>query len=608
MNPQLATLVTEAPTGDGWMHETKFDGYRCQAAIGKGGVRLYTRSGKDWTDRFHALSGAFDALPCDAALLDGEVMAARIEGTAFSSLQRALSDGGPLVFFAFDLLSLDGKDFQTAPLSDRRDRLARLLSGVPPGGPLRLSDHVTGNGPDVFDRACKAGAEGIISKRTDAPYRGRRTKSWLKIKCTRRQEFVIVGMSPSDKKDRPFASLLLASHQDGILRYKGRVGTGFSHDMMEKLVTATTPRKTPAVSDTPDDIARDAQWLRPDRVAEVDFTEFTAQGHIRHGSFLGLRHDKPASAVVLEHPEKETASMDIKVAGVTITHADRLVFAKAGCTKGDVARHYDRVGPRLIDLAGHRPLSLFRCPSGIDGQCFFQKHDTGGMPEALSRIEIRQSDGESADYLYATRPESLVAAAQMGTIEAHIWGARTDRLDRPDRLVFDLDPDEALEWAQVRSAAFDVRDALGHLGLRSGAIVTGGKGVHVWVALRRTRGWDTIKLFAKTFAHVMADRHPDRFTANMSKARRKGRIFIDWLRNERGATAIAPYSLRARPNAPVAVPVTWAELETLEAPNGFTLSDMADRLKQPCPALAVQEDLQTLTNGVVDALQKWSQD
>lgn len=602
--PQLATLTSEAPEGDNWMHETKFDGYRCLAAVGKGGTRLFTRSGIDWSDRFHALDGAFDPLPCDAALIDGEVMAERIKGSAFSSLQRALKEGRALVFFAFDLLHIDGEDLRQHPQIDRRERLATLLTGAPPGGPLRLSEHIIGNGPEVFARACKAGAEGIISKRIDAPYRPTRSKAWLKIKCTRRQEFVIVGYSPSDKPLRPFASILIASHENGKLNYKGRVGTGFSENTMAELMSAMTPRKTPAVQDVPEDIAKSAKWVRADLVAEVDFAEFTADGYVRHGSFIGLRADKPAKEVQIEKPEDE--EMETDVGGVRISNADRRVFPDAGCTKGDVARHYERVGDRLIALAGQRPLSLYRCPSGIDGNCFFQKHDGGGMPDALSRIAIEESNGEKADYLYATRTESLIAAAQMGCLEFHIWGARIDRLERPDRLVFDLDPDEGMEWSAVRDAAFEVRDALARLGLKSGAIVTGGKGIHVWLPLRRTRSWETIKLFSKTFAHVMATQEPDRYTATMSKAKRKNKIFIDWLRNERGATAIAPYSLRARPGAPVAVPVDWNDLKTL-GPDGFSMSDMKSRLGRECPGQALQDDLQTLTNGVVADLQAWSE-
>ncbi|WP_323766167.1 DNA ligase D [Marinovum sp.] len=600
---QLATLYKQAPEGDDWSHEIKFDGYRTLAALGKGGTRFYTRNGKDWTDRYGPLAEAFATLPCDAALIDGEVMAARIEGSAFSSLQRALSEGGPLVFVAFDLLSLDGKDMAKLPQEERRDELALLLAGLPKDGALRMSDHVIGHGPEVHAQACEGGAEGIISKRRDAPYRGSRTKAWRKIKCSRRQEFVIGGFSPSDKPGRPFASLLIGSNEDGKLRYRGRVGTGFDEAGFARLQKAMKPRKTSPFAEVPRDAARGAKWVTPALVAEVEFTEFTDDGYVRHGSYLGLREDKTAGDVHLETGKE--SDVETTVLGTKITSADRRVFPEAGCTKLDIAQHYARVGKRMMALMSHRPLSLYRCPGGLEDSCFFQKH-AGTLPDAVSRVEIEESDGKTAEYLYATRPESLVAAAQMGTVEFHIWGARTDRLDRPDRLVFDLDPDEGLGWESVRDAACELRDRLQDLGLASGAMVTGGKGVHVWLPLRRIQGWETVKLFSKTFAHVMAEKAPERYTATMSKSKRKGRIFIDWLRNERGSTAVAPYSLRARKGAPVAVPVTWDELSGLAGANAFSLGDIAARLDQPCPAVALQEDLQSLNEGVIDALHRWS--
>lgn len=598
--PQLATLVDEAPEGDGWIHETKFDGYRCLAALGKGGTRLYTRSGKDWSDRFAALEGAFAPLPCECALIDGEVMARSVSGSAFSSLQRALSNGDALVFYAFDLLERDGDDMTDLPQIERREELIALLSGVPKSGPLRISEHVRGHGPDAFEKACEAGAEGIISKRADATYRGTRTKNWRKVKCTRRQELVIGGFSPSDK-DRPFASLLLGAWERGKLRYRGRVGTGFDSDAFEALEKAFTPRKTSPFAQVPRSVAKDAHWLRPDLVAEVVFTEFTDDGHIRHASYLGLRDDKKAKDVTMEKPHNDT-----NIAGVNISSPEREVFPDAGCTKRDIACHYDRLGKRMIEASGHRPLSLLRCPEGISGNCFFQKHPGKGWPEALQHIDIKEKDGEMAEYLYATRPQALVAAAQMGVIEFHIWGARVDRLERPDRMVFDLDPDEGLDWQDVQGAAFDLRDRLDDLGLASVPVVTGGKGVHVCLQLRRSHDWEAVRNFAKTVAHVMAETEPDRYTATMSKAKRKGRIFIDWLRNERGQTAIAPYSLRARPGAPVAMPVSWDELQRLDTPNGFTISDARERLEDPCPYLDAAGDLQSLTQQTVARLEKSS--
>ncbi len=602
---QLATLFKTPPDGDDWLHEIKFDGYRALAALGKGGVRIYTRSGKDWTDRFLALKTAFDPVPCDAALIDGEVMAANVSGSAFSSLQSALANGAPLVFYAFDLLSLNGKDITDELQETRRGTLVDLLAGLPKDGPLRLSEPIVGRGPDVFARACEVGAEGIISKRIDAPYRGKRSKVWRKIKCSKRQEFVIGGYTPSDKRGRPFASLLLGTYEGSGLRYRGRVGTGFAGADFDELEKAMTFRKTSPFIDVPGDVARDAKWVRPDQVAEVEYAEFTADGAVRHGSYLGLRGDKQAKAVRLDRPKED--EMQKTVLGITITHPGRSVFPKSECTKLDVAQHYARVGERMVELVGDRPLSLFRCPGGIDEDCFFQKHGGTAMPDALSHIAIAEKDRETADYLYATRAESFVAAAQMGTIEFHIWGARIDRLERPDRLVFDLDPDEALPWTDLRDASFEVRDRLTALGLNSGTMVTGGKGIHVWVPLRRTREWETVKLFAKTFAHILATKSPDRYVATMSKEKRKGRIFIDWLRNERGATAIAPYSLRAREGAPVAVPVTWKEISSLDAANRFRMGDMKARLQTPCPALALTKDLKSLSDTVIARLHDWSE-
>ena len=599
--PQLATLVSEAPEGDGWIHETKFDGYRCLVALGKGGARFHTRSGKDWTDRFGALTGAFDGVPCDTALIDGEVMARDVRGSAFSALQAALTDGAPLVFHAFDLLSLDGEDLSTLPQLERREWLEALLAGLPEDGALRMSAHVRGGGHEVYRRACAAGGEGIVSKRVDAPYRSGRTKAWLKVKCTRRREFVIGGWSPSRSRGRPFASLLVGENGPTGLRYRGRVGTGFGARDFAALVAAMTERKTCPFGDVPADVARDARWVRPDLVVEVEFAELTGDELIRHGSYQGLRRDKEAKDVTLETP-KETGGGAVEVAGVRISNPDREVFPEAGRTKADLARYVERAGDRLTEIAGRRPLSLVRCPEGIGGQCFFQKHGGIGFPSALSRIEIEESDGGTGAYLYATRTESFVAAVQMGVIEFHIQGARVDRLDRPDRLVFDLDPDEKLGWSDVLSAARDCRDRLGDLGLASTPLVTGGKGVHVCVPLRRTRSWESVKLFAKTFAHVMAEAEPDRFTATMSKARRTGRVFIDWLRNDRSATAIAPWSARARAGAPVAVPVTWDDLDRLEAASAFRLGSVEERLEMPCPYLAALGDLQTLSDVVIDRL------
>lgn len=613
---QLATLHDAPPTGDAWQHEAKFDGYRCLIAIGKGGVRLYTRNGKDWSDRFGALCDPAAALKCDSALIDGEVIAGG-GGGDFSALQKALKSGDPLTFHAFDCLVLDGADLTGKPLVDRRAALEDLFRDLPPRGPLRLSPVLSGDGAAALRAMCEAGGEGIVSKRKDAPYRGGRSKAWIKAKCIRRAEFVVAGWSPSDKKGRPFASLILGSFEDGALVYRGRIGTGFDEDDLDALHSALKPlaRKTaPFDGDLPAE-AKDARWVTPKLVVEAEYTEFTSEGRIRHGVYKGLREDKEAIEVSAR-AEADTeirgdggddVGGDRKIGGVRVSSTGRVVYPDAGVTKGAVADHYAAVADRMLMHVAGRPLSLLRCPDGISGECFFQKHAGKGFPDGVKSMPIKEKDGGTEDYIYVTTPEGLIGAAQMGTLEFHIWGATRDRIERPDRLVFDLDPDEGLDWNEVRSAAFDLRRALARLGLTAGAIVTGGKGIHVWMPLRRTREWETVKLFAKTFAHVMADKSPDRYTATMSKKKRKGRVFIDWLRNERGATAIAPYSLRARKNAPVAVPVTWDELENLTAANGFRMADMGDRLASPCPAAALQQDLQSLTDGVIRKLQDWAE-
>jgi bifunctional non-homologous end joining protein LigD len=612
--PQLATLVDEAPQGEEWWHETKFDGYRALAALGKGGVTLYTRNGKDWTDRFAALAGGFDGIACDAALIDGEVMAAKVEGSAFSSLQRALSEGGGLVYFAFDLLELDGQDLTARPLAERRGLLAGLMEDLPADGPVRMSQHVVGRGPEVYAAACRAGAEGIVSKKADAPYRSTRSRTWRKVKCGQRQEFVVGGVAPSDKPGRPFSSLLLGTYGAEGLVYRGRVGTGFSGDELERLDRRLKRRKTSPFAEVPKSVARGAKWVRPDTVVEVAFTEFTADGHIRHGAYQGERHDKSAREVTDEDRAAAGASgagreddMDAKpeVAGIAISSPGREVFPQAGCTKFDVARHYERVGERMAEIIRGRPLSIVRCPEGLAKQCFYQKHAGQGLPEAIGTVEVDEKDGGTEEYIAISDTAGLVAAAQMGTLEVHMWGARADRLDRPDRIVFDLDPGEGVDWPRVRAAAVEVGDRLEALGITSGALVTGGKGVHVWAPLRRTASWETVKGFAQTLAHGLAQEAPDDFVATMSKAKRKGRIYVDWLRNERGATAIAPYSLRARPGGPVAVPVTWEELKGLESADAFRMGDIAARLERDCPYAALADDLQSITRETVERLEDW---
>ena len=597
--PQLATLREDVPEGADWWYEPKHDGYRAMVSLGKGGPRLFTRNGHDWTEKLGALAPYFSTLPCNSAVVDGEVVSG-LGPESFGALQRALKGGGPLAFYAFDLLHLDGSDLKKLPLRERRKLLEALFADVPRLAPLRLSPVVETDGARVLQTLCEAGSEGIICKRADAPYRGRRTSGWIKVKCGARAEFVIAGYAPSDKKGRPFASLIMASQEDGSLVYRGRVGSGFDDATLDELFGKMQLRRIESCTfpEQPNEEPADTIWVRPELVAEISYTQLTDSGRIRHGVFLGLREDKPARTVTLKAEEK----VGKRIAGVTVTSASRKVFPDDGITKGALAKYYETVADRMLEIVADRPLSLLRHPAGLSDQGFFQKHAGEGFPDAIQTVAIPGKEGTSADYMYVDNAAGLVAAVQMGTIEFHIWGARRDRLERPDRMVFDLDPGPDVGFGQVRQGAIDIRDRLLDLGLDSHAMVTGGKGVHVILQLRRTASWETVKIFSHTFATIMAEKEQDRFTTSMSKARRKGRIYIDWLRNERGATSVAPFSVRARPGAKVAVPVSWKELGMMKSADAFDLKRAIKRAKRP----QVSSPLVSLGERAVMKLQEWA--
>jgi bifunctional non-homologous end joining protein LigD len=577
---QLATLVDAVPTGNLWMHEIKFDGYRALIAAAGSEVRVHTRAGHDWTDKFGPLAAHFASLDLPPCLIDGEVIARGSSGNPdFSALQSVLKRGhgsqgtdDALEFHAFDLLELDGEDLTAMPNIERKERLEALLAEAEP--PIFVADHVIGAGEKLFAAMCAAGQEGIIAKRIDAPYAGRRSKSWVKVKCTRRQEFVIVGWAKSKAKGRPFSSLLLGQYEGDNLVYRGKVGTGFDGDSLadmaerlRKLERKTAPLEVDRVE------ARGATWVSPKLVAEIAFAELTAEGRVRHGSFLGLRGDKAATSVT---PERAQPAPKAEIA-VTISNRERVIFPESGETKGDLADYYAAIAPLMLPFAAKRPISLVRCPQGRAKKCFFQKHDSGTFGEAVRHVPIREKDGGSEDYLYLDGADGLVACVQMGTIEFHGWGARADAVERPDRMIFDLDPDEGLDFRECVKAAQDIRARLADLGLVTFAMLSGGKGVHVVVPLRPGHDWETHKDFARRFAEALSIAEPDRYVATMSKAKRKGRIFIDWLRNQRGATAVLPYSARARPGAPVAVPIAWDELDKAKDAHPFSIGD-ADAL------------------------------
>jgi bifunctional non-homologous end joining protein LigD len=572
---QLAKLVDTVPTGTQWLHEMKYDGYRVEVAVGGGAARAFTRSGLDWSDRFPGLVEAAAKLKVTSALLDGEAVVLDGEGRSrFQALQAALK-GAPdsIDYFAFDLLELNGEDLTQLPLMERKEKLRAILPRR--STRLRYSDHIIGNGEKLLHQFCDAQLEGIISKRVDSRYVGSRIGSWLKIKCIQRQEFVVVGWTPSDKS-RSFRSLILGVREDGTLRYAGKVGTGFDTAEQFRLMEIMKPLEVKAATvRAPRAEVRGTHWLKPRLVAEIAFTEMTNEGTLRHPSYLGLREDKKPEAVVVEKPQHDVAPV-----AVPISNRERVIYPESQITKGQLADYYAAIAPLMLPWMGSRPISLVRCPQGRAKKCFFQKHDAGSFGDAVRHVGIVEKDGHEEPYLYVDTPEGLITCVQMGTIEFHGWGARIEDVEKADRLVFDLDPDEGLDFEAVRAAAFQFRDILSGIGLATFPMLTGGKGVHVIAPLTPRAEWPEVKDFAHRLAQAVAQNDPDHFTAALPKAQRKGRIFVDYLRNQRGATAVMPYSARARPGAPVAVPLTWKQMETIDKPNHFHVGDTTVLLKR----------------------------
>lgn len=589
--PQLATLVEAVLPGDEWVHEIKYDGYRALASVANGTVVIRTRSGLDWTDKFPSIADALSALDVSSALFDGEIAVADEQGrTDFGALQDAVSNGrrDGLAYYMFDLLALDGKDLKPKPLEHRKDRLREILADRDNRGPLFYSDHIVGSGGEMFEQACELNLEGIISKRRDSRYRSGRTKSWLKVKCGNNQEFVIIGWRPSTNAGRPFASLLLGHWQGDELHYRGRVGSGFGDREFETVwpELRKRERKSAPAEGIPPEVRREAHYVTPDLVAEIAFRGWTRQGYVRQGSFKGLRFDKPARAVVEEKGMNGSSSGGdsasdgtVVVEGVRITNPGRVLFPSQGATKTDLIEHYLSVAEEMLPYVVDRPLSLVRCPQGAGGECFYQKHATPGFPDAFQTIDIKEKSG-SGEYLYIRDTAGLVAAVQMGVLEIHIWGSRRDKVERPDRLVFDFDPDEGLDFQAVKNAASEMRQRLEDLGLVSFLLATGGKGLHVVAPVERRYGWEEHKTFAEALARLMAAESPKLYTATMSKAKRRGKIFIDYLRNDRGSTAIAPFSTRSREGAPVAFPLSWSALGNLKDARSVRVGEAAPRLKR----------------------------
>ncbi len=580
--PLLATPAEVVPEGEGWLHEIKYDGYRAIVALAGGAVRFYTRSGLDWTDRFRALAPEFRTIPVDEAIVDGEVVVLDAAGrSSFGALQDALAEGGELRFFAFDLLRLDGKDLRKLPLVQRKETLAEVL-GRTPRDLVRFCDHVAGGGTDFYAAACRHGLEGVISKRADSRYRSGRTGSWLKVKCTRREEVVIAGYRKSTAAGRPFASLVAGTFEDGTLVYRGRIGTGFDARILADLAARFRPlvRKKTPFQTIPKEATRDVVWLEPHLVAEVNYTERTSDGVMRHPVYLGLREDKPAREVQAERPNPASSGRDAKKDPLAIlTHPEKVLYPKQGLTKRALAEYLLGVQDLMMPHLEGRLLTLVRCPQGRTSKCFYQRHWMQGMPASFVAVPLPDEE-DKADFVRIDERAPLVGVIQFGVLELHLWGSRFETLDRPDRLVFDLDPDDSVPYAQVVDAAREMKDILASAGIESFPMVTGGKGIHVVAPVLPKRPWKEVNTFCRGLAYAMSAAAPERYLAKASKSERKGRIFVDWMRNQRTATAIAPFSTRARDEAPVATPVTWRELPRLDTAAAFTVKTLPRRLQR----------------------------
>jgi bifunctional non-homologous end joining protein LigD len=603
--PQLATLVASAPSGDSWLHEIKYDGYRIGCHIRGTRVTLTSRNNKDWTAVFPEIVDAARALGVGDALLDGEVAIVLPDGrTSFQALQNAIAVQGErhsLVYFVFDLVRLDGQSIERLPLEERKARLQRLIGRSPArGSRIRYSEHVVGGGQTFFSTACQHGLEGIISKQRSSPYRSGRHGDWVKTKCTRRQEFVIGGFTEPEGARVGIGALLIGYYdkQPGTtgarLVFSGKVGTGFTQKVsteLRRMLDAREQRICPFSPAPPGWLGRHAHWVQPDLVCEVAFTEWTSDARIRHPSFQGLRQDKNPIDVRRELPRQveslAQSGADRKrqpnpeptniAAGVRITHPDRVLYPDPPLNKLDIARYYERIADWIVPHVAGRPLTLVRCPEGIAGDCVFMKHSKVWAPEPLRRVNIQEKK-KLGEYLIADDIAGIVGLVQMGVLEIHTWNAVFPDIERPNRIVMDIDPGEDVQWPQVVRAARTVKAMLAALDLESFVKTTGGRGLHVVVPLIPHASWSDCLTFARNLAEALQRADPDLFTTAFARVGRRRKILLDYLRNNRTNTSIAGYSTRARAGATVSVPISWEQLRPSLTPETFTVATVSARV------------------------------
>jgi bifunctional non-homologous end joining protein LigD len=601
--PQLASEAAAPPVGEHWVHELKLDGYRMQAHLDKSGkVKLYTRSGLEWTQRMPLVVRELGRLAVESAILDGEVVVLTETGqSSFAKLQAAFEDGAthPLTYFVFDLLHLNGHNLRQQPLTERKEILAQMLESMAEHEVIRYGQHIETEGAHMLAEACKLGAEGIVSKRSDSAYASGRTKSWLKVKCVRRQEFVIGGFTKPNNGTEGIGALLLGYYKDKKLVYAGRTGTGFTQASSRKLRQQLEGMRQTRMpfADVPSSAAKGALWVRPELVGEVQFSTWTDDGLVRQASFKGLREDKPTAEVLREGPDPSLSAKPApRRLGFKVTHPDKIVDPETGVTKQALIDYYLEAAPCMLPHVTGRPLSLVRCPNGAGKQCFYQKHLGPGMPPGIDGVEVpNKKDKGSETYVTVHGEESLAGLAQMNVLEIHPWGSTNADLEHPDRIIFDLDPDEAVSWSTLGESALEVQERLQQLDLRSFVKTTGGKGLHVVAPIRPQLDWERIKAFTHAFTLQMEQDNSKLYISKMTKAARKNKIFVDYLRNEREATAVAPYSSRARLGMSAALPLEWAELKSPKAPKFLIarLAEWRERLrKDPWkPMLSLDQEL-----------------
>lgn len=571
IKPQLAQLVDKVPEGSDWLHEIKFDGYRTLCRIDNNEVRFLTRSGLDWTLRYKKLIETAKKLKLQNAILDGEIVWLNEKGQSdFQQLQNALSENNfdRIYYYIFDLLFLNGTDIRDKPLKERKLLLEKLLKPLKKSRFL-YSEHFE-HGKEMHREACQLQLEGVLSKDANAPYTSGRTPIWQKTKCSLRQEFVIGGFTTS-KGIRPFAALLLGYYdEDKKLHYAGRVGTGFTDITFDKIshdLKKLTQTDSPFAVNTPFD--KNIQWLKPKLVAEVEFKNWTSDKILRQPSFKGLREDKVSTAITLENE---------KTKKIQITHPDRIIYPHRGTTKKEVLNYYEEIAPYLLPYVQNRPVSILRCQKTTTSGCYYQKHSKGRNLVGINSKELHYRDKNDSALIIENKTD-LVQLAQAGTIEIHGWQALFTDIARPDQIVFDLDPDSAKLWGRMTDTAFEIRSKLLTLGLESFVKVTGGKGLHIHVPIAPVYTWNQVKAFSKGLMQILADQNPEYYTTHMSKISRKEKIFLDYLRNGYGATAVIPYSLRARKEPTIALPIAWKDLKN-STPDEFIYSDVLKLIKK----------------------------